>query len=311
MGHHIRAVNHQFILYSVLCILFSVLVGCDNLPFLSSKKPTPQKTESAAPVQIKGTLIAKINNMPFTLEDLNSEIEIYNSMVPSDKPELKITTREQKIDYLKNEVVRRILLYQEAVKRGLDRKEEIQKTLEKTKIDLLVVEFIREETAKVDISAKEIEDYYEAYKEELREPEERHVREIVVSTEREARDILIQLLQGGSFATLAKEYSRAPSAKDGGDLGFIPQGKKFSQFDTVAFSNTLEVGSISNIFKGPEGYYILKLEAKRGGEQKSLSEMWDEIKRALTFLKQQQRVNELINRLSREAKLEIYEGEIR
>lgn len=312
MGYRREGVSYQVILYSIFFILFfSLLVGCENMPFLTSKKPVSKKTEEITPIPVKGTLIAKINNLPITLEDLNEDIENYNAIVPEDKPELKITTREQKVNYLKNEMVRRILLYQEALNRGVDRKEEVQRILQKTKMDFMVMELVREEAAKIDVSSKEIEDYYNTYKGELKEVEERHIREIVVSTQQEARDILIQLLQGANFATLAKERSRSPSAKDGGDLGFITQGKKFAQFDTVAFSDTLDVGSVSNIFKGPEGYYILKLEDKRGGKQKSLSEMWDDIKRGLTFLKQQQRIEDLIGKLSREAKLEIYEGEIK
>jgi parvulin-like peptidyl-prolyl isomerase len=61
---------------------------------------------------------------------------------------------------------------------------------------------------------------------------------------------------------------------------------------------------------GPDGYYIVKLEAKRGGEQKSLSEMREYIEKALTFLKQQQRIEDIIGKISRETKIEIYEREI-
>jgi parvulin-like peptidyl-prolyl isomerase len=130
-------------------------------------------------------------------------------------------------------------------------------------------------------------------------------------TEAEAKDILIQLLQGQDFATLAKERSKSASAKDGGDMGFIQKGKASAQFDAAVFSDSLETGKISSIFKGPEGYYIIKLEAKRGGKEKSLSEMWEDIKRGLTFLKQQQAIEDLIGKLSRDAKIEIYEGEIK
>lgn len=291
-----------------LCSCILVLAACEQINFLNPKKTASQKTTPA--YIAKGTVIAKVNNIPLILEDLNQEVEAYNEAV-KDKPEAKITTREQKIDYLKNEMVRRALLYQEALDRGLDRKEDILRVLEKTKQDLLVMELVRQEAENVDTTSKDIEDYYNTYKEQLKEPEERQIREIVVLTEVEARDILIQLLQGADFATVARERSKSPSAKEGGDLGFIQRGKKFPQFDTVAFSDTLEAGKISNIFKGPEGYYILKLEAKRGGKQKSLSEMWDDIKRGLTFLKQQQKIEDLIGRLSREAKLEIYEREIK
>ena len=301
--------RNKVVLFFIFCFLSSLLLGCEKFDFLKPKKETPEKTK---PVAVKGTLIAKVNNLPITLEDMNKEIDIYNNnIVPADKPELKITVRDQKINYLKNEIVRRTLLYQEAIDRGLDRKEEVIQALEKTKQDLLVMELIRQEAEKAEVTSKEIEDYYNNYKDQLKEPEERHIRVMVVPTEQEAKDILIQLLQGVDFTTLAKDRSKSLSAKDGGDLGFIPRGKKFSQFDTVAFSDTLEVGKFSNIFKGPEGYYILKLEAKRGGKQKSLSEMWDDIKRGLTFLKQQQRIEDLISKLSAKAKLEFYEGEIK
>ncbi len=286
------------------------LIGCDNIANITNpKKAEPKKV----PVQIavKGKVIAKVNNIPLTLEDLNQEIEAYNTMVPADKPELKITTKEKKVDYLKNEMVRRALLYQEALDKGLDRNEDVLGALEKTKMDLLVVELVREEAQKIDVSSKEVEDYYNTYKEQLKEPEERQVREIVVATEQEARDMLIQLLQGADFATLAKERSKAVNAKNGGDMGFISKGKEFAQLDAVAFSDTLDVGKTSTIFKGPDGYYILKLEAKRGGQLKSLSEMWDDIKRGLTFLKQQQAIDDLITKLSRKATIEVYEGEIK
>ena len=300
------------ILILVLAVFFSFyLVGCDSFDFLNfGKKKAPKISQPA--IKVKGTIIAKVGTIPITLEDLNQEIEFYNSSVPSDRPEEKITTRQKKIDYLKNDLVRRALLYQEALDRGLEKKDDVARALEKTKMEILVLELVRQEAGKVDVSSQEIEEYYNTYKDELKEVEERHIREIVVNSESEARDVLIQLLQGVDFATLARERSKVASSKAGGDLGFIKEGdKKSSQFDEVAFSDALEVGRVSNIFKGPEGYYIIKLEAKRGGKQKSLSEMWDDIKRALTFLRQQRKIDDLVGKLSRELKIEIYEGEIR
>jgi len=297
----------RIIFPSICLFILSLLIGCDKIG-LSKPKFKEAFTPSTV---VKGTVIAKVNNQPITLEDLDKEVEAYNSMVPADKPESKITTRDKKIDYLKNEMVRRTLLYQEALNRGLDRNETIIQALEKTKQDLLVMELVRKEAEKVEVSSKEIEDYYNNYKDQLKEPEERQVREIVVGSEQEAKDILIQLLQGTDFNTLAKDRSKSASAKDAGDLGFIKKGQKSAQFDAVAFSDSLDVGKISNIFKCPDGYYIIKLEAKRGGKQKSLNEMWDDIKRGLTFLKQQKKIEDLLGKLSRDSKLEFYEGEIK
>jgi len=298
------------VVISVFILLF-VVSGCDKITSQMPKKSAAKAAKVQATPVVKGTVIAKVNNIPLVLEDLNQEIEAFNAMVPADKPGAKITTREKKLDYLKNEMVRRVLLYQQALDKGLDRKEEVIRALDKTKQDLLVVELVREEAGKVDVTSAEVEDYYNKFKDQLKEPEQRQVREIVVANEAEAKDILIELLKGGDFANLAKQRSKASSAANGGDLGLLSKGVKSAQFDAVVFSDSLDSGQYSNIFKGPDGYYIIKLEAKTGGKQRSLSEMWDDIKRGLQFLKQQQRIEELISKLSQDAKIEVYEGEVK
>jgi peptidyl-prolyl cis-trans isomerase C len=302
--------KYWFLILSFL--LAFVVTGCENISFLKPKKAVTK--EEAAPIPmpaVKGTLIARINNQPVTLEELNQEIDALNSQIAAENPEEKITTRDKKIDYLKNTMVQRVLLYQEALARGFDRKDEVQKALAKAKEDLLVIELLRQETDKIGVSTNEIDTFYEEHKEEMRDPEERQIREIVVATEQEARDINIQLLQGSDFAALARDRSKVSSAKDGGDLGLITKGKKSAQFDMVAFSETLETGKFSSIFKVPEGYCILKLEAKRGGKLKLLSEVRDDIKKLIVFLKQQEKIKELIGKLSRDARKEFYELEIK
>lgn len=294
-------------LYLLMAVV--VLAGCEKL---FPKKPEKDTVSVApAPLEVKGTLIAKVNNQPITLEELNEEVDGFNKYVPADKPDQKIDTRDKKIDYLKNEMVRRVLLAQAAQDRGLDRKEELQKALNNFKQNLLVAELIKTETENIEVTSAEIEDYYNQYKEQLKEPEERRIREIVVAGESEARDILIELLRGADFAALAQSRSIAPSKNDGGDLGYIRKGLKSPQFDEAAFSFSLDVGKTSNYFKGTEGYYILKLEAKREGKVKTLSDLWDDIKNGLKFLKQQKKVEDLISALSAKAKIEVIESAVK
>ncbi len=297
-------------LFFITGLFFSSILGCDKLNIAVGKKKEV-KVVPAVVIQAKGTVVAKVNNISIGLDDLNEEIDNYNDNVPEDRPEQKITSKEQKVNYLKNEVIRRALIYQDALDKGLDRNEELKQAIEKNKRDLMVMQDIKELTQNTEVSSKEVEDYYNTYKEQLKEPEERQVSEIVVDSEQAAKDILIQLLQGADFATLAKNSSKSASAKNGGDLGFIQKGKKSEQFDAAVFADSLDTGKISSIFKTPDGYSIIKLEAKRGGKQKPLSEMWDDIKRGLVFLKQQQTIDDLIGKLSRDAKIEVYEGEIK
>lgn len=312
MRRSLFGISYEVFLFFVLGFLFFALAGCEKITGLTSKKIAAKEEKAQGTLVVKGTIIARINNIPITLEDLNQEVDTLNALArEQNKPEVQINTREKKINYLKDEIVSRILLYQAGLDRGLENKEEVQRTLEKYKQSLLVGELMNEEYNKIEVTPVEIEAYYNQYKEQLREPEERQVREIAVPTEAEAKDILIELLKGADFADLARQRSKAASAANGGDMGFISKGKKFVQFDAVAFSESLEAGQYSNIFKGPDGYYIIKLETKKGGKQRSLSELWDDIKRGLQFLKQQQQIKDLIGKLSQEARIEIYEGEIK
>ena len=303
--------KNKIILFVMMSLFFGGILGCDKFNFAAKKKVEVKTVVSPSIIEPKGPIVAKVNNISIGLDDLNEDIALYNANVPAERPELKIVTREQKVNYLKNEIVRRALIYQHALDKGLERSDEVRQAVEKNKRDLMVLQDIKDITKSITVTSKEVEDYYNTYKEQLKEPEERQISEIVTGSEQDARDILIQLLQGADFATLAKSNSKSVSAKDGGNLGFIQKGKKSAQFDAAAFSDSLDPGKISSIFKTPDGYSIVKLEAKRGGKQKPLSEMWDDINRGLVFLRQQQAIEELIGKLSREAKIEVSEGEIK
>jgi parvulin-like peptidyl-prolyl isomerase len=284
------------------------LFGCDKISLPGGQKPakvTPYTYEA------KGTVIAKVNNESITLEDMDQEINAYNATVPAGNPDAKITTQEQKVNYLKNVLIQRALLAQAAADKGLDRSDEVARALQRTRQELLLMTLFKEIADTTEVTSKEIEDAYSANKEQFRDPEQRKISEIVVSGEQEANDILIQLLQGGDFAGLARERSKSKSAKNGGDLGFIKRGEKSAQFDAVAFSDSLETGRVSQVFKTPEGYCLIKLEAKKGGQLKSLDDSRVEIKDALIRLKQQKKLEDLVGKLSGSAKIEIYEGKIK
>jgi len=304
-------VKSKIIFFAMIGLLSAGILGCDKLNLGAKKKVEVKAAVSAPLIEPKGPVVARVNNIAIGLDDLNEDIAIYNANVPAEKPELKITTKDQKVNYLKNEIVRRALIYQHALDQGLDRSEEVRQAVEKNKRDLMVLQDIKNITKNITASSKEVEDYYNTYKDQLKEPEQRQVSEIVVGSEQEARDILIQLLQGADFAAIARSNSKAASAKDGGELGFIAKGKKSPQFDAAVFTDSLEAGKISSIIKTPDGYSIVKLEAKKGGKQKPLSDLWDDINRGLVFLKQQQALEELISKLSRDAKIEINDGEIK
>ncbi len=297
--------------YFLLVLFF--LVGCEKIPFLKTTAVKPK--DNSVKTEVRGTLIAKVNNMPVTLEELNEQIENFNNLAEQQgRPQDKIDTRDKKIKYLREEILRQKLLYKEALDRGLDKKEDFQKMLEAVKSSLLIQALINEELNKINVTSSEIEEYYNRFKEQLREPDERKISEIVTNTEQEAKQVMSSYYQGEDFATLAKKYSKSETAARGGDVGYIkvdvPEKRiRFDKFYEVAFG-PLEVGQASAPFKGPDGWYVIKLEARKEKKTKKIEDMWDEIKTGLQFLKQQQRLEELISKLQRQAQIEVNEEKV-
>jgi parvulin-like peptidyl-prolyl isomerase len=104
------------------------------------------------------------------------------------------------------------------------------------------------------------------------------------------------------FAQAARLNSISASAPDGGDLGFVMRAP-YPRMQT-AIAN-LEKDGISSVFKGPEGYYIVKVEDKRGGQTKPFLDVSEDIISGLTLMKQQQAVLDYLDKLQEKFHVQI------
>lgn len=289
--------------YMVLCgfVAFS-LTGCDKIKGLVKTKPVPNKQTEALtqPFIDESKVLAKVNSRTITIDEFKKNFE----NLPGGYDSVKIQDRRRILD----DTIRIELLYQDAARRGLERDDDVKRLIDEAKRQILAAQLIKLEFDNVRVEPKEIEDFYNTYKNEFAEPEQITLRQIVVDTEEEAKQILVELLQGNAadFAQVAKARSKAPNAKDGGLVESVKKGELFSQLDNAAFS--LEIGAISGVVKGPDGYYIVRLESKIPQKQKTLSQAWDEIKDGLLILKRNKALEDKISQLKSQAdKLEIYE----
>lgn len=85
---------------------------------------------------------------------------------------------------------------------------------------------------------------------------------ILVKTEKQAKELLIQLNKGKDFATLAKRFSMCPSGKKGGDLGEFKRGQMVKAFDDVVFKK--EVLKVHGPVKTRFGYHLIKTLYRNG-----------------------------------------------
>ncbi len=165
----------------------------------------------------------------------------------------------------------------------------------------LLVNSILEETRKqVNISEEELLEYFNENKESFFEPEQVRARHILVETEEEANNLLLQLKEGlTDFAELAKEKSIGPSAPSGGDLGFFARGQMVKEFEDAAFS--LEPGEISGVVQTQFGFHIIKCEEKKEEYSPTFEEAKERISNTLKYQRENEAISVLTSKLREEA----------
>jgi peptidyl-prolyl cis-trans isomerase D len=95
-----------------------------------------------------------------------------------------------------------------------------------------------------------------------------------------ASEALEKAKQGQDFAALAKSMTDEPAGKtSGGDLGFFTKDKMVKEFSDAAFA--LTAGSLSEIVESPFGFHIIKVEAKKPAESKTLEMVKNDIAKVL------------------------------
>jgi peptidyl-prolyl cis-trans isomerase C len=87
-------------------------------------------------------------------------------------------------------------------------------------------------------------------------PKSIKARHILVEHEYEAQDIERKLKQGEAFEELARKFSRCPSSKNGGDLGYFGKTRMVQEFADAAFD--LDVGQVSAPVRTKFGYHLIK-----------------------------------------------------
>jgi peptidyl-prolyl cis-trans isomerase C len=82
-------------------------------------------------------------------------------------------------------------------------------------------------------------------------------RHILVDTEEQAQELLLQLENGAPFERLAAEHSNCPSGQSGGDLGEFSPGQMVPEFDRIVFNEA--VGEIHGPIATQFGYHLIEI----------------------------------------------------
>ena len=84
---------------------------------------------------------------------------------------------------------------------------------------------------------------------------------ILVSNARDAQGIMIRLSKGEDFADLAKRFSKCPSGKKGGNLGWFGKGDMVREFDEACFNG--KKGDVIGPVKTEFGYHVILIKDQK------------------------------------------------
>ena len=203
------------------------------------------------------------------------------------------------------ELIKKEILYQEALKKGLDKDAEfLEKVKDFRKVSLIGLLLEREVEPKTKVTDQDVKSYYEEHKEEFAPVSQVRASHILLKAEEEAKKVLERLRRGEDFAQVAKKTSiDTGSAKRGGDLGFISRGQTVCGFEAEAFR--LKLGEISKPVKTQFGYHIIKVTDKKMGEAIEFERVKDLILQYLSAKKQQEVFDSYIEELKKSYRVEI------
>jgi peptidyl-prolyl cis-trans isomerase C len=248
---------------------------------------------TAVVAQESEKIVARINGESITVEE-------FDRMWRALSPEMRASYESGggKLAFLDNQIRKRLLV-QEALKEGLDRRQDVAFQLRQARESALFDAYVRQSVARSIITEEMVREHYERRKADLARPAMARARHIVATSEKggvnnlansdsgskeEAREKMMglhgQLTRNPeSFADIAHKFSEDGTANSGGDLGWFARGIMVPEFDEVVFN--LEPGQISPVFETQYGYHIVMLEQKRDAGPAPIEEVEDQLREEL------------------------------
>jgi peptidyl-prolyl cis-trans isomerase C len=235
--------------------------------------------------------VAKVNGVIIPQSKLELLVKAATAQGQPDSPELRTRIRD--------ELITREVLMQEAQKKGLDKSPDVAAQLEIQRQGLLINAFLQDYVKANPVTEDMMKKEYEAAKAQTGGKEYK-ARHILVKQEDEAKQIIAQLKKGASFEKLATEKSEDTGSKGkGGDLDWSPPNRYVKPFADALVK--LKKGQLTDTpVQSPFGWHVIRLDDERPFKVPA----FDEVKASIQQQLQNQAAQKVITDLRAKAKIE-------
>lgn len=298
-----------------------VSVACNNKSLEERARAAASATPGGLTPELSSKVLARVGDRTITLGDYAVALERMNEF-----DRLRYQSPERRKDLL-NDMIDFELLAIEAEKRGLDKKPETEEAIRQVLRDAMLAEARKGLPVPADIPTAEVRAYYEAHRDEYREPERRRVSAIVLRDAKEAEKLLpdARKASAAEWGKLAAKHGDGPAPKASpshpvetlGDLGIVgPPGDPRGDHPRVpepvraaVFTIQGDVGTVlDKVVEAGGRFYIVKLAGRSGAHERSFAEAERSIRGLLLQQKSEQRERDLHEELKRQFPVSIDEA---
>ncbi len=250
----------------------------------------PPKAAAKGPAAAKDA-VARVNGVPVPKARMEAMLQQQQAR--------GTPVNEQTRAMVRDELVNREIVAQEAVKTGLAKSSEVQTQIDLARQEILVGAYIREWLRKHPITDAEIQQEYERARDQTGDKEYK-ARHILLESEDQAKGMIADLKKGAKFDELATKNSKDTGTKErGGDLDWNVPGVFDRQFSEAMVK--LEKGKYTETpVRTRFGFHVIQLDDVRAVKFPPLAEVKPRIQQQLV----QAKIEELVRGLRAKAKIE-------
>ena len=247
--------------------------------------------------------VATVNGQPVSREVLDvllrSRTENTN---PYDEPGSVVKAADQERisadDKAKliSDLVLTELMAQKAIEKGIDKRPDFRAESELLWKTLLQQQLVRELIKEINIEEAELKSRYE------RLPVESlyHVKHVLVTDKALALQVIERLEQGHPISSLASRYSKDPSSRKDGDMGWLMLNQMMSAFAGAV--QMLRPGEITREpVQTPAGWHVVQLVATKPLPKAAYTDMRGSLRQQVLV----EKVNEKVAQLSKSATIKL------
>ena len=220
--------------------------------------------------------------------------------IPASRGDLIARTRTQRGEpdspqlrqAVRDELINREVIMQEATKSGLTKSPEFVTQMELVRQQIVLQAYGQDFIRKNPVSEADVQKEYERVKATMGDKEYK-VRHILVEQEEQAKGLIADLKKGAKFEELAQKNSKDEGTKArGGDLDWQSTGGLVKPFSDVMVK--LEKGKITDApVKTQFGWHVIQLDDVRPVQHPALADVKAKIQEGLSQQKFQAHVRDL------------------